>query len=58
MRGSKTDSKQESIIIDTKRKPFLVQSQCGPYWIEYGPPKERQDDDTSDQWEFTMGSMF
>lgn len=35
-----------------------TQSCSPPHRIEYGRPLDRQDDDTSGQWEFTMGSMF
>ena len=30
----------------------------GPFRIEYGKPLDRGPDDSSGQWEFTMGSMF
>ncbi len=33
-------------------------SPMGPFRIEYGRPLDRQEDDSSGQWEFTMGSMF
>jgi outer membrane protein insertion porin family len=33
-------------------------SPMGPFRIEYGAPIDRQDGDSSGQWEFTMGSMF
>jgi hypothetical protein len=35
---------------------YLPPSQ--PFRIEYGRPIDRQHDDSSGQWEFTMGSMF
>lgn len=33
-------------------------SPMGPFRIEYGKPLDRGPDDSSGQWEFTMGSMF
>ncbi|MDL2259400.1 outer membrane protein assembly factor BamA [Deltaproteobacteria bacterium OttesenSCG-928-K17] len=33
-------------------------SPMGPFRIEYGRPMDRGPDDSSGQWEFTMGSMF